>query len=96
MAVRPRRLQRSASLLASLLSNPSASCRLFYPYGSCSPACLLAYTGDMGGGNAVTANFAALAKPAGWDGGADLGSVWNLNFPLAATPAGIVLSDAPG
>ena len=78
------------------MSNSSASYRLFYPYGSYSPAGLQAYTGDMGRGNAVTDNFAALAKPAGWDIGADLGSAWNLSFPLAATPAGIVLSDAEG
>ena len=82
--------------LASPLSNPSGSCRVFYPYGSYSPAGLPTYTGDMGRGNAVTDNCSALAKPAGWDIGADLGSAWNLNFPLAATPAGIVLSDAPG
>ena len=81
--------------LATPLSNPSASCRLFYPYGPYSPAGLPAYTGDMGRGNAVTDNCAALAKPTGWDIGADLGSAWNLNFPLAATPAGIVLSDTP-
>jgi len=56
-------------MLDSPLSNTSASCRLFYPYGSYSPADLPAYTGDMGRGNAVTDNFAVLAKPAGWDRG---------------------------
>ena len=49
----------------------------------------------IGHGNAVTDDFAALTKPAGWDIGPDLGSSWNLNFALAATP-GIVMSDAPG
>jgi hypothetical protein len=82
--------------LASSLTNPSASCLLFYPYGSYSPAGLPSYTADMGSGNAVYDNAKTLAKPAGWDIGADLGTDWNLNFPLAATSTPIVLSDSPG
>ncbi len=82
--------------LASPLASPSASCLLFYPYGSYSPAGLPAYTADMGSGNAVYDNLASLAKPAGWDIGADLGASWNLNFPLAATSAPVMLSDTPG
>jgi hypothetical protein len=74
--------------LASPLSDPSASCRLFSPYGSYSPAGLPAYTGDMGRGNAVTDNCAAVAKPAGWDVGADLGSAWNLNFSAGGDAGG--------
>lgn len=82
--------------LASPLTNPSASCLLFYPYGSFSPSGTPSYTGDMGRGNAVYDNLAALAAPAGWDVGGDLGSAWSLNCPLAATSAPIVLSDSPG
>ena len=82
--------------LASPLVNPSASCLLFYPYGSYSPSGAPTYTADMGTGNAVYDNVASLAKPAGWDIGGDLGTGWNLNFPLAATSAPIVLSDTPG
>ena len=82
--------------LASPLINPSASCLLFYPYGSFSPAGMPSYTADMGMGNAVYDNVASLVPPAGWDIGADLGSGWRLNFPLAATAAPIVLSDTTG
>jgi hypothetical protein len=82
--------------LASPLTSPSASCLLFYPYGSYSPYGTPGYTADMGRGNAVYDNASALAKPVGWDIGGDLGTSWNLNFPLAATSAPIVLSDMPG
>ena len=85
--------------LASSLTNPSASCLLFYPYGSFSPSGTASYTGDMGRGNAVYDNVKVLAKPAGWDIGADLsgaGADWHLDFPLAATSAPIALSDSPG
>src|SRR5271166_2046099 len=82
--------------LASPLVNPSASCLLFYPYGSYSPSGAPTYTAGMGTGNAVYDNLASLAKPAGWNIGGDLGTGWKLNFPLAATSTPIVLSDTPG
>ncbi len=71
--------------LDGALVNASASCLLFYPYGST----------RIGHGNAVTDNAAAKTKPAGWDIDADLGPSWRLNFPLAATTTPIVLSDNP-
>ncbi len=82
--------------LSSPLVNPSASCLLFYPYGSFSSSGAPSYTADMGTGNAVYDNIASLAKPPGWDIGGDLGTGWNLNFPLAATSAPMPLSDSPG
>jgi hypothetical protein len=83
-------------MLASPLTNPSASCLLFYPYGSFSPSGAPSYTADMGTGNAVCDNVASLAKPPGWDIAGDLGTAWRQNFPLAATTAPIALSDSPG
>ena len=81
--------------LMQALTHPSAECLLFYPYGSYTPAAAPNYRADIGRGNAVTDNFAGVAKPAGWDIGNDLGSGWNINYPLAATTTPIVLSDLP-
>jgi hypothetical protein len=72
--------------LDSALVNASASCLLFYPYGST----------RIGHGNTVTDNASAEVKPAGWDISADLGTSWKFDFPLAATRTPIVLSDSPG
>ncbi|MDR3537963.1 MAG: hypothetical protein P4L71_15820 [Acetobacteraceae bacterium] len=74
--------------LAQSLIYPSASCRLFYPYG----------TTTIGRGNAVTDNLASVAPPAGWNIAADLGPGWSLNMPVhipMATASGVVLSDTP-
>jgi hypothetical protein len=86
--------------LASGLINASSACRLFYPYGS---GQYPTYTG-IGRGDAVTDNYATVAKPAGWDIGADLGSAWAINLPVAApvsltagvATSGCVLSDVTG
>ena len=74
--------------LAQPLANPSASCRLFYPYGT--------YT--IGRGNAVTDNLANVTPPEGWNIAGDLGSAWSLNLPVHIpmnTSSGVVLSDTP-
>jgi hypothetical protein len=50
--------------LTQALVNASASCLLFYPYG----------TLTMGRGNAVTDNLSLVTPPAGWNIAADLGA----------------------
>ncbi|HTW68904.1 MAG TPA: hypothetical protein VME47_03370, partial [Acetobacteraceae bacterium] len=74
--------------LAQPLANPSASCLLFYPYG----------TYMIGRGNAVTDNLASVTPQSGWNIAGDLGSSWSLNMPVHIpmnTSSGIVLSDTP-
>ncbi len=70
--------------LSSALTSPSTGCGLFYPYGS----------NRIGRGNAVTDNQSAVAKPAGWSIGSDLGSAWDVNRPLQATTTPVLLSDS--
>lgn len=74
--------------LAQALANPSAACRLFYPYGATT----------IGRGNAVTDNLANVAPPNGWNIAGDLGSTWSLNMPVHIpmnTSSGVALSDTP-
>ncbi len=70
------------------LANPSASCRLFYPYG----------TGMMGRGNSVTDNLSMVTPPTGWNIVADLGPGWSLDTAVhvpMSIASGVVLSDMP-
>jgi hypothetical protein len=71
--------------LASAPVNAPGELALFYPYGY----------GNIFRGDAVTDNFASVAKPSGWDIAADLGSAWALNYPLAATTTPIPVSANP-
>jgi hypothetical protein len=74
--------------LAQALVNPSADCRLFYPYG----------TYMIGRGNSVTDNLSLVTPPASWNIAGDLGGSWGLNMPVHVpmlTSSGVVLSDTP-
>jgi hypothetical protein len=71
--------------LAADIVNSSSNAFFFYPYGST----------QMGRGDAVTDNASSINPPENWDIGNDLGSAWNVNFPLQATTYPIVLSDTP-
>jgi hypothetical protein len=73
--------------LSRALVNPSAACRLFYPYG----------TTMMGRGNVVTDNFAAVTPPDGWNIAADLGVVPGVQaaFTNSATGGGLTTPDNP-
>ena len=71
--------------LSAAITNASPEVLLFYPYGST----------QIGRGDAVTDNAASIAAPANWNIGNDLGSAWNVNFPLQATTYPITLSDTP-
>jgi hypothetical protein len=74
--------------LRQALVNPSAACRLFYPYGATT----------IGRGNCVTDNLSVVTPPAGWNIAAELGASWGLNMPVhvpMATASGVVLSDTP-
>ena len=76
--------------LAGTPSGSPTSCRLFYPYAN----------DRIGRGDAVTDNFSAVSKPAGFDIGATLGSSWAIDMPLQSpitvtagvASAGLVLS----
>jgi hypothetical protein len=71
--------------LAASITNASASVLFFYPYGST----------QIGRGDAVTDNAASITPPPNWNIGGDLGSAWNVNFPLQATTYPITLSNTP-
>jgi len=69
--------------LSATITNVSADCQVFYPYGST----------QIGRGDAVTDNFGSIAWPSGWNMAGDLGSAWTTNMPVQATSYGIPLSD---
>ena len=58
---------------------PSAYCRLFYPYG----------TATIGRGNAVTDNLPQVTPPAGWNIAADLGSATGVAAAFVSSAAAV-------
>jgi hypothetical protein len=68
--------------LATPMTNSAANCRVFYPWGS----------QKIGRGSALTDNYSTVTKPAGYDIGADLGTSWANDCPLAVPPYGVALS----
>jgi len=75
--------------LSQPLVNASASCRLFYPYG----------TGTIGRGNAVTDNMSQVTPPAGWNIAADLGGAPGVAAAFASAfqnVTGFAASTIPG
>jgi hypothetical protein len=71
--------------LTQALVNASASCLLFYPYG----------TATMGRGNAVTDNFSTVTPPAGWNIAADLGAAPGVAAAFATSTA-VLDATCPG
>jgi hypothetical protein len=71
--------------LGRALVNASASCRLFYPYG----------TATMGRGNAVTDNLSMVTPPAGWNIAADLGAAPGVAAAFSTSTA-ILDATCPG
>lgn len=67
------------------ITNPAASCLLFYPWGYA----------KIGPGDCVTDNASLITPPTGFNVGADLGAQWNVNYPIQASSYGFAVSATP-